>query len=323
MAHPRRDLSPALFRGRELTHWLTMIFLLIVLGMMIFRAREAGTSQWPAEDRQASQQDENRVAAGSQEPAQSVPAGTSAASAVGPTDQDPDEADAAREQFEAISDRQPLAPEEMPAYWRLMRWSNNQSFGQMQRRANRDVLYTQLWEQPEKYRGALIELRLHLQRGLSHAAPENSAGVKTVYEAWGWTDESKSLPYLVVFSELPPQMPLGPDIRENVTFVGYFLKTMAYEASDKPRAAPLLIGRVRWQTSRAGGSSAADQRGLFWWTLLGGGLVLLVGVGVWIYRRRVARAATLHPTTFVGEDGYKDWLRDVQESPPDDASERS
>src|SRR5580704_14456221 len=150
----------------------------------------------------------------------------------GPTDQNAAEAAAANPLFEVLTDRQPLVKIEMPAYWQCLKWARAQSFAELERRAEKHLVFTQFWQQPDKYRGKLIRLRLHVARILTWDAGENSAGVRHVYEVWGWTDESKSFPYLVVLSELPKGIPIGDKLHEEGVFVGYFLKTMKYTASN-------------------------------------------------------------------------------------------
>jgi hypothetical protein len=126
-----------------------------------------------------------------------------------------------------------------------------------------------------------------------HAAPENSARLKVVYELWGWTDESKSLPYCVVVPELPPGMKPGGDVDHEVQFAGYFLKWMRYTpGAGEERSSPLLLGRVRAAAPQA--ASARTIRGpLFDWAVGAAG-VLIVGMFVAIRflpsRRRVPRA---------------------------------
>ena len=180
----------------------------------------------------------------------------------GPTDQNESEAAAARSLFQAVTDRAPLSKIEMPAYWRCLKWARAQSFADLERRAVHGVVYTQLWEQPDKYRGKLVRLRLHIRRILDWEAPENSAGVRRVYEAWGWTDESKSFPYVVVFSDLPEGIPLGDNVEEEGLFVGYFLKTIAYTAFNRNRSSPLLLGRMKWLASAGPGPSAGRPQRL-------------------------------------------------------------
>lgn len=177
----------------------------------------------------------------------------------GPNDLDPDEFAAIQDQFEAIDDRAPLKPREMDAYWRLMGWSVTQPFAELEQRAHEDVSFAQLWEQPEKHRGKLIRLRLHIRRVLDYDAPQNPLGTAKVFEAWGWSDESLSFPYVVVMPEKPEQLPMGHEMRGEVVFVGYFFKIMSYKAFDNARGAPLLVGRARMASiSKPAPSSALD-----------------------------------------------------------------
>lgn len=218
---------------------VSMLMATLVLWMLYDRLKDPATWRLIADDKpaKASVETDNGK---SPEPENIVP---------GPNDQDQDEVAAAQDQLEAIDDRAPLKQREMGAYWRLMNWSRTEPFNQLENRAKDDVPFTQLWEQPEKYRGQLIRLRMHVRRVLEYDAPENTYGIAKVYEAWGWTEESRSFPYVVVFPEAPPDLPIGTDVRAEIVFVGYFMKIMSYKAFDNPRGAPLLIGRATMVSS--------------------------------------------------------------------------
>lgn len=197
----------------------------------------------------------------------------------GPNDLDESEAMAIRELFELVTDRSPLKSREMDAYWRLMDWSRTQSFDQLERRARQDVAFTRLWEQPEMYRGEPICLRLHVRRVLQYDAPGNPSGINKVCEAWGWTDESRSFPYVVVFPGTLPGLPIGTDVRAEIHFTGYFLKIMTYSAFDHTRGAPLLIGRAKVVSTPAISVAAKpDTSSLMAFVA---GAILLVIVAVW------------------------------------------
>jgi hypothetical protein len=163
----------------------------------------------------------------------------------GRNDQDEQERAEVQTMLELVTDRTPLKSREMHAYWRLMQWSLTESFATLHQRAQADLPFTQLWETPDRYRAKPISLKLHLRRVLKYDASVNPLEANQVYEAWGWTDESRSFPYVVVFAELPKGLPVGTDVRCDVQFVGYFLKVMSYTAFDTPRGAPLLIGRIQ------------------------------------------------------------------------------
>jgi hypothetical protein len=238
----------------------------------------------------------------------------------GPTDQNDAEAAAARTLFQAVTDRAPLAKIEMPAYWRLLKWARAQSFADLERRALPGVVFTQLWEQPDKYRGKLLRLRLHIRRILDWDAPENSAGVRRVYEAWGFTDESKSFPYVVVFSDVPKGIPLGDNLQEEGLFVGYFLKTIAYTAFNKNRSSPLLLGRMEWQGAAAPAHPIVGRNDWFWIGTVGVPVLLFIVFGTWFRMRRV-RGVKLPAAWPADEAEMENCFRNGSaSSPADDAS---
>ena len=229
------------------------------------------------------------------------------------TDLDRTEWDKAQNLFQALSDRTALAPEEMPAYWRCMKWSRAQTFAEMEHRAASNVAYTRLFEQPEKYRGRLVRLRLHVKRILDWDAHENSAGVKHVYEAWGGTEQSNAL-YLTVFSELPAGMKVGEELHEEGLFVGYFLKDMGYQAFNKNRSVPLLVGRMH----RVAGAAPAPFVARSDWNWLWAIAVVFVLIGfstAWLRFRRSRRTpvAVSSPTD---EAEIEEWFKREGEGDP-------
>ena len=85
--------------------------------------------------------------------------------ATGPTDEDPDQAETAQEEFQALTDgTTKLGPEEMDPYNRLVFWVKNQSFARLDRRAQHGLWYTDLYDQPDKHRGELVALDLDIRR---------------------------------------------------------------------------------------------------------------------------------------------------------------
>jgi len=238
----------------------------------------------------------------------------------GPLDEDAEERDGAKEQFQAVSDFEKVSAIDMPAYWRLMRWARTQTFAQMLKRAKRggvDVVFTHFAQEPERHRGELVQLKLHLKRVIKFdGVGENSAGLKHVFEAWGVTDnDSRSNPYVVVFSEKPPQLPLGADIDEEATFVGYFLKDMSYEAYNVRRWAPLLVGRLRWRANEAR-TMLAEQRqdSRLFWPVMGIGLVaLLVTIGGWAWRLRHPRKRPQPAPASLEHQAVEQWIEKAEQ----------
>ena len=202
----------------------------------------------------------------------------------------------------------------MPTYWRMVKWTRAQTFDQLWKRA-KTVSYVQLWEQPEEYRGKLVRMKmLHLRQVFKWKAGKNSADVNVTYEARGWTEDSKVFPYLVVFCDKPPKLPLSSDLYEESTFVGYFLKQMYYrDGLDTRRAAPLLIGRLRWEKNLAEEALQSNraQAGQVWPVLVGGGVFLLVIVGTWVYRARSPRKRTDLALKPVEEQAVEAWIDQI------------
>jgi hypothetical protein len=227
--------------GNVMLRLSSAIVALMILGMIYSRARDPRTWRWMAPE-----DDVPPVAAiPAQAGPNAAPPAPTETVVEGPTDLDELNSPEVQTQFAAIGEKSELALEEMPAYWRLMKWSRAQTFDELQTRAARDVLYIRFFEEPEKYRGVPVRLRLHIKQIISWDAPENSAGVKTVYEVSGATEDSDTFYYIVVCPELPAGMRTGTKLDEEGVFVGYFLKVMPYQAAVKRLAAPLMIGRLR------------------------------------------------------------------------------
>ena len=254
--------------------------LLVIVGTMIVQARNASLWRWAA-----TVADDEPAA-----PTESAAAGDEKVQFVetlvtGPNDQQPFEQSQAEYQFQAITDKAPMAAEEMPSYWRLARWSMTESFDDLWERAHKDRYFTHLGQTPEKHRGELIAMNISLRRVVRHPAEtkQNAAGITQLYEATGVTDESRTGLYSILFYDLPLQLPVRPRIHEQVQFVGYFLKLFSYEdALGKTRWSPLLIGRLRLRENSANLAlrrHASETRALPW--LIGGAVLAFLGIVVW------------------------------------------
>jgi hypothetical protein len=266
----RRELPAArLFRGTERARLITGIVMLAVLAMLYSRMRDPDTWRWLTPN----------PTVVPQQPVQSPPAAT------GPTDEDPDQAKAASEEFQAVTDgTRQLQPEEQEVYDRLVEWVKHQSFAALRRRARHNLWYTDLYDVPDKHRGVLVALDLDVRR--AQFVGENRYGVR-LHEVWGLTDESRGRLYDVIVVDYPNGMPLGYDINAKAEFAGYFMKLQGYEpAAAKPGAphekAPLLIGRLQWEPTAVPSTDNTLE-----WTI---GLSLLAAIVAlitlrWAYRK--------------------------------------
>jgi hypothetical protein len=242
----------------------------------------------------------------------------------GPADESPAEQEDIKRFFEVVTDKQGIgiSDVDMPAYWRLLKWTRSRSFADLERRAERDVPFAKLWQEPEKHRGELIRLRLHVKQIVEwDGISENSAGVKTVYELSGFTDQSGGNPYVVACTELPPEIKVATRTNAEVVFAGYFLKVIKYEGAIATRGAPLLVGRVR---TVASGANAASERmaGLDAMLIVGCAFIVTLIIVLAVYRvTRQSRRAPLKPgPSVVSNDNIENWLENIPSEGSDPAS---
>lgn len=226
--------------GRLKARLFSLVVMLVVIGMLYSRAKEPRTWNWlvsnPDGDAPVATVDAQAVTTAP--PRETV--------LEGPTDLTEGQREEVAKLLAAVTDRQKLVDVEMPAYWRLLGWAQSQPFAELEKRSKRDVALTKLNDEPDKYRGQPLRLRLNVTRILDFDAPKNSVGVDKVYEAWGWTSDSKARPYVVVFAELPPGVKVGTEVDHELVFAGYFLKWMQYETyKGQKQSAPLLLGRLK------------------------------------------------------------------------------
>lgn len=337
-----------------------MLIMLVVLYLLIARVREPATWQWlmgepvaAANPEDAADQDEpqtpvattdkpSRVQTplpsredspksylkwlvdGAQAPPVQAPLPPAEDSTVtdGPTDEDEEQRAAAIEEFQAVTDRTlGLAPEEMTVYWRLFSWAEHQSFAEMRKRSQKQIMLNDFMQLPDKQRGKLVKVKLNVRQIIPYPAPENSAGIEKVYEVRGFTDESKAWLYFGVTAHLPPGMPTGTKVEETATFVGYFIKLQGYhEAGAKPNAkrlaAPLLVGRMAWKPPAAPTPVKASDSAWMLWLLAPIGAFFMVWVALpllWPKSPRKEIVARMKSAPENEEVNVEEWLSQAQQ----------
>ncbi len=324
MRRRRQDRQPtSMFRAAELRWLFSASLLLVLLYVLISRwsgsqPREAGAGRAATAD---------AAATSSTRPDAASARHDAASDEDRPTDLDPDEAETAKEEFQAISDGTlKLGGEEMEAYYRLVTWVESQSFAELEHRAVKGLSFAELHDHPGRHRGQLAALDIDVVRAQDLGA-DNRFKVP-LYEVSGVTAESRPC-YNLVVVDYPKGMPSGPIIRERARFVGYFLKLQGYVPHDgRPdqrakKRIPLLIGRLRWEPLIV---PRPDQT--LEWVL---GACLLAGVGLFLIGRRVWRSRTarqkrlgaaavtilaVHPASQANP--VDNWLQHVEQGEPED-----
>ncbi|GIW88924.1 MAG: hypothetical protein KatS3mg108_3248 [Isosphaeraceae bacterium] len=251
--------SNGFFRGSELPRLIFLIGLLVVGSALVYRI----LSQQP-----------------SRQPARPVP--VAQRTPLPPPD----------DSFElsGVIDRQPLNPRENPGYLLLLERVRQTPPEALARAARRDVLFSQLVTNPARYRGLPIRVEGTLLRLLEqHPIDSQLFPDGRFYEGWTITPDSQDYPWILVFENAPPNLPVGDDLRAYISFDGYFFKLMAYVAGDTTRFAPLLIGRLRFVDPEPTASEPATLPSLPWWAPLLAVLALYGLVRWLLFLRQLTR----------------------------------
>jgi hypothetical protein len=155
-------------------------------------------------------------------------------------------------EFEGIKDRTPIEFRDLAAFAALLRQARETKPADLADRARKAVGVGDLWEHPGDYRGALVELRGFCRRVDSSGAKVGGRG--PMHELWITPPESNTIAFVCIVEELPTGLPILAGDSTAVVFRGFFLKVIAFDAVDRRRGAPLLVGRLE----RDSGKNAAD-----------------------------------------------------------------
>lgn len=212
--------------------------------------------------------------------------------------------------FQAVQDKAKMAAEDSPALAELLTWARDSTPDDWKANARTDVLFTHLWDQPARYRGAALRLEGTALRSLTYDVGSDVSPRGKLYEVWFTTPESHKFPYAVVLEDLPKGFPIGHDISERIRVEGYFLKLLAYQAGDVPRAAPLLVGRLTWIRS-PGSASSQFLNSPSAWTLAPLGLLV-----IYVAYRLVTSISRIRS----GSRPRRTFARRAEEVPPEKVS---
>jgi hypothetical protein len=187
-------------------------------------------------------------------------------------------------EFETVKDRTPMSFRDNAAYTLLLGRARGKTPAELATESRRDLLLTHLWERPELYRGVPVHILGSALRVLRYESKLSKTG--WLYEAWVMTPEQRRAPYVCVFEDVPKGFPIGADVSERVVFNGYFLKLMQYEAGDKTRGAPVLVGRIGWDPPEPTAANAGGMSPTLRWSLIGLGLMFVISLSRWVVQLR-------------------------------------
>ncbi len=141
--------------------------------------------------------------------------------------------------------------------------------------ARREVTPLDLLQKPRRYRGLPIHLDGYAETvfALDDQDPAITPK-KRLYEVWIKSSEfdQRMYPCCLILEDVPPSLPGGKNLGERVSVDGYFLKHLRYQAGDKERYAPMLVGRLS-HLQGEGTVKEASRPG--YWTYLPLGLLFV------------------------------------------------
>lgn len=239
--------------------------------------------------------------------------------------------------FAGMMDKTRLSIRDNAAYAELLRRARETPARALAEQSRRDVTLPDLLRRPERYRGLLIHVEGTAYQILrvEDVAPELS-DQGHLFEAWTVATDGPRYPYCLILETPPQGLPGGRNLRERVGFDGYFLKLLAYDATDTTRVAPMMVGRLGWAPSQAAtalvdGKPWLDQTwagtGVTHRQALLGGLLLLMAVSclriLWRLQGRPGRVrsstrSTLTPSDAIESEALADWLAQSEPSSPPD-----
>jgi len=160
------------------------------------------------------------------------------------------------------------------------------------------VTYRTLWDHPAAHEGKRVQIEARIVRRFQ----QGSVGTfPPLVEAWAVTPLGEPICLVYPAPSSPAKADAAPG-RENVRFVGTYLRRIRYAGGDVDRLAPLIVGpappRVPPRTARTPASVATDRAG----DPLNDGLLAAVAALVvvlilgWQHLRRpVTRTSVLEP----------------------------
>jgi hypothetical protein len=231
-------------------------------------------------------------------------------------------------EFERVTDKTALNKfRDMAAYKMLIERVENKSAAELNKISRRDVQAVQVWNHPEMYRGVPLHVYGPVWKTMTYESKYARSG--RLYEAWITTPDSDRNFFICVFEDAPKGFPIGARLSDvRITFDGYFMKLMRYEAADGPRASPLLIGRVGWTPPPK--NAFHPGKDPLTWMAVGVGLMFLVSLFRWMMGLRQSIAAASRSTTYaqherptdvIAPEDFAAWLERVPRENSEETAE--
>lgn len=201
--------------------------------------------------------------------------------------------------WNAVEDNTMFLPAEQPAWNELLNLARDTPSENLADLSLGNVAYAQLVNQPEVYRGEVVEVRGRVVREVIKPAPSGTIGIDSYYQLTVVPAGGGEWPIIVYALELPERFPRGSGLNEPVTVDGWFFKNWSFSHEDGLGLAPVIVARtVKWQPPSEPAASAKrvlNGRDLLYGAI--GAAVVAVLFTVWVTRQtqRPPRRTDLSP----------------------------
>ncbi|MFO0944499.1 MAG: hypothetical protein U1D30_00925 [Planctomycetota bacterium] len=132
-------------------------------------------------------------------------------------------------------DKTPRRAEESASIYQILCVAATKGSGGLANESKKEVLFANLFNAPDEYRGQPVRIEGILRRLVRWDGKElkNAYGIPHFYEGWVFTEDQPHNPIQILFTRLPEGLKPGTELKENVSFDGYFFKLFAYQALDQ------------------------------------------------------------------------------------------
>ena len=151
------------------------------------------------------------------------------------------------DRYNVVQDNTVFRSAELKLWYELLGGLRDTTIEELQSAPAQSVGFTQLYKQPNSYRGRLVMLDGIIRRAHRIDAAKNDSGIKSYMKCWFFPSGSPN-PVVVYATELPADFPEGMDLHESTKVHGVFFKRWAYKAGGGLMTAPMVLAKtVDWR----------------------------------------------------------------------------
>jgi hypothetical protein len=155
-----------------------------------------------------------------------------------------------------VKDNATFLSAEQPAWFGLLQQARDLSLTELAESSVGNVVYAQLINQPDAYRGRSVQVEGRILRESAKPVAENDFGLQTLHQLWLAPRGGGQWPIVVYAIELPPGFPRGDNLSEDVVIDGLFFKNWSFPYNGGMGLAPVLVTpTLAWNSANGGNAN--------------------------------------------------------------------